>query len=834
MDNDAKGTPGKITSNAGDVHGADVSHDLVDTVMEAAADAPDLDEDARLLLLSVFTNDDEMQAELTGTAPEPKTKAVSASTAAPVGAFLKSVTVTGFRGVGVQARLDLHPAPGVTVVAGRNGSGKSTFSEAVEVALTRTSYRWSNKKNAAWRAGWRNLHQADSCGIKVELAEQHAGLTTIGVDWTADSELDGGTFWTQRPGERRDTATDPLGWAAPLELYRPLLSYDELGGILEAGPSKLYDKLSTVLGLGPIADAVDQLDDMTKATAAPRREATKMVSQLLAGLDASQDARAAEAHKLLKARKRDLDAIAQLATGVSTAPADDLAALRALAALTVPPVDDVRALVEKCAQTRHALAELSGTAAEALVRRTALLNHALDHVAVTGAGPCPLCGVGTLDDAWAGEARDEVAQLKLQTEALEKADAAYQAALRQLRSILPIAPPALEADVDCDLPSKEQAADAWRAVRDVDVTTASGPQEYLDAYTTLAANVAELRQAAEAERQRREDLWAPLASSLAEVVGALRRADDADRRGVTVKAAASWLKEHANQLRNERLRPISDHAQQIWAELRQESNVDLGPIEVAGTNTRRRVELSAEVDGHETGALTVMSQGELHALALALFLPRATLPVSPFRFVVVDDPVQAMDPAKVDGLARVLERLGRTHQVVVFTHDNRLPEAIRCLGIDARILEVHRAEGSKVEVVNASDPAQRYLSDAHAVARDPGADAEVRRRIIPVLCRLAVENACRELFTARRYAHGIGRDDVEAAWDQARTTRQRVALVLHDDPAADLRPWIARGSRRNGAMQVIGRDSHHGLERDAVGAVGDVRLLVDDLRSEAK
>ena len=61
------------------------------------------------------------------------------------------------------------------------------------------------------------------------------------------------------------------------------------------------------------------------------------------------------------------------------------------------------------------------------------------------------------------------------------------------------------------------------------------------------------------------------------------------------------------------------------------------------------------MDGVEGAALGVMSQGELHALALSLFIPRATLPESPFRFIVIDDPVQSMDPARVDGLARVLE-----------------------------------------------------------------------------------------------------------------------------------------------------------------------------------
>ena len=87
-----------------------------------------------------------------------------------------------------------------------------------------------------------------------------------------------------------------------------------------------------------------------------------------------------------------------------------------------------------------------------------------------------------------------------------------------------------------------------------------------------------------------------------------------------------------------------------------------------------------------------MSQGELHALGLALFLPRATAADSPFGFVVTDDPVQAMDPANVDGLARVLSSVARSRQVVVFTHDDRLPAALRQLQLAATVLAVTRRE----------------------------------------------------------------------------------------------------------------------------------------------
>ncbi|WP_109750957.1 AAA family ATPase [Mycolicibacterium fortuitum] len=75
----------------------------------------------------------------------------------PAPTFLSSITVSGFRGVGPSARLDLFPAPGLMVVSGRNGSGKSSFAEALELTLTGTSYRW-NKKESLWAEAWQNLH----------------------------------------------------------------------------------------------------------------------------------------------------------------------------------------------------------------------------------------------------------------------------------------------------------------------------------------------------------------------------------------------------------------------------------------------------------------------------------------------------------------------------------------------------------------------------------------------------------------------------------------------------------------------------------------------------
>jgi hypothetical protein len=55
-----------------------------------------------------------------------------------------------------------------------------------------------------------------------------------------------------------------------------------------------------------------------------------------------------------------------------------------------------------------------------------------------------------------------------------------------------------------------------------------------------------------------------------------------------------------------------------------------------------------------------------------------------------------MDPAKVDGLAHVLSHVARTRQVVVFTHDDRLPSAVRQPQLPATVWAVTRRERSVV------------------------------------------------------------------------------------------------------------------------------------------
>jgi hypothetical protein len=296
-----------------------------------------------------------------------------------------------------------------------------------------------------------------------------------------------------------------------------------------------------------------------------------------------------------------------------------------------------------------------------------------------------------------------------------------------------------------------------------------------------------------------------------------------------LKSAEAWFKKAAAGIRDDRFAPIAEKAAAIWEHLRQQSHVELGRIQLTGEGTRRRVALDVTVDGVEGAALGVMSQGELNALALSVFLPRATMPQSPFRFVVIDDPVQSMDPAKVAGLARVLARVAEQRQVVVFTHDERLPAAIRRLDLPARMLKVSRAPGSVVELRPDGDPVSRLLDDADAVARERHMPTEVLGVVVAGLCRDALEAR----FTTTAITRGLGRGRpltaVEADLVGAKRLREKAALALFDDADrhGEVRGHVMRlGKRHAETFDVVNEAVHAGFQGDPTQLVSATRRLV--------
>jgi energy-coupling factor transporter ATP-binding protein EcfA2 len=797
----------------------------------ALADADSsLSEPARLGVLAALEDPDVLSEALGGAANSPELvdslTAADESSAKAVGAYLESITVAGFRGVGTEVTVPLQPGPGLTVIAGRNGSGKSTLAEALELALTGVNSRWEDKP-VVWSQNWRNLHSGEPARIRIGIAEEGSGTTTIGVDWPSGPDVPVGQrkLWVQRSGQKREPVS-VLGWDVALTMYRPLLSYDELSGILEGRPSEFYDQLFKLLGLEQLKTAMDVLDTEVKRLRQPGLDLKKAADALKPVLSAHEDARAAAALAQVKKTKPDLDAVRPLITGSST---NIPAAWTQAGQLSVPSAEDAQPKCEALRSAARAEQQEVQRADALAADRAQLLEASPEFHEQHGDQHCPVCGQGTLDDNWALAARaalerDQIAVLDLNA-ARAEAQQARSAVVAMVRTV---ARPPL---ADADLATLEAARAAYDRFAEVPVGDDLALADHVDAtLPPLRAAYEELAQEALALVQTREDAWGPVAVHLADWLHKAQAAAAVAPPLAVASEALKWLQNNAGRLRNERIAPLAEKSGEIWATLRQESNVGLRGIRLEGQKTNRRVVLQAAVDGSETEAFGVMSQGELQALALAIFIPRATLPESPFRFLVFDDPIQAMDPSKIDGFLDVLTGIAKDRQVIVMTHDNRLPAAIRASRAPARIVEVTRAMNSAISVVESTRPATRLLDDAFAIAVDGAVPEDIKRSAIPALCREALEGTAWDVYSSKALADGRSREDIEDTWEAATKTARRLALALAgnaDDPAA-VDKWKAGGRARADTLSVVNKGIHQGVA-DYKAAVNDARLAVGDL-----
>jgi len=184
----------------------------------------------------------------------------------------------------------------------------------------------------------------------------------------------------------------------------------------------------------------------------------------------------------------------------------------------------------------------------------------------------------------------------------------------------------------------------------------------------------------------------------------------------------------------------------------------------------------------------------------------------------------------VEGLAQVLARVAKTHQVVVFTHDDRLPEAVRRLQLDATVWEVVRREQSVIELKKNEDPVARYLDDARALSRTDDLPESALLRVVPGLCRSALEAACHQVIRRKRFANGAKHSEVEELLRSLTTTTQVMALALFDDSR--------RGGDVMSKLNALGGwagDAYKACQRGTHGKyAGDIRALVDDTQHLAQ
>jgi energy-coupling factor transporter ATP-binding protein EcfA2 len=196
----------------------------------------------------------------------------------------------------VEARLDLEPGPGLTLVVGRNGSGKSSFAEALELLLTGENSRWQGKTKV-WREAWRNLHAPGDARIVARFqVDGRPGVQSLRRRWQADDALEAART---EPHLGTTGAEDELAaWQQAVRRYRPFLSYSQLEDLLES-PADLYAALNAVLGIEDVDAAREVLRqarlDGERAAKAVRTERLALLPELAA----ADDPRAAACHAAL-------------------------------------------------------------------------------------------------------------------------------------------------------------------------------------------------------------------------------------------------------------------------------------------------------------------------------------------------------------------------------------------------------------------------------------------------------------------------------------------------------------------------------------------------------
>ena len=856
--------------------------DSIEAIIERRIERSRLDDDVAIYVMEAldgtldqFTNgeSEEKRAER----PQPACRAT-----APARAFLECVSVAGFRGVGPQADLEVCSRPGIDLGRRRERDRKVQLCRGLEFLLTGKNSRWEGKAKE-WRQGWRNLHSEEAPLLQAHFAvEGETGPAVVSRRWRPEAtELDDHATETDIAGER-GAGLATLGWETALETHRPFLSYSQLSEIVEKGPSARFDAMAAGLGLEKLTEARERLRDRRLRDQSTLKKAREEIDGLLGELEALDDERARTVRAALANEPWDLNTIHLVMEGVLDDDADrPLDLLRRLAAIQFPSVEEVKDCHDELHRTFAWLDGIDGSNAARAARLAQVIQAMLGVHEHDGDQPCPVCKAGQIDGRWRATAEERLIHLKDEAEDANAATALLSGVVEKCET-LTSQPPDWLADaervgIDASevrrawdwwehslndepgLPDSDELLEAWEPASRQDhavIIRVDGVGDFTPSTLTLSARgllevagrliergagvrtaLEPLREQARAELDRRENLWRPLARRLLDWLPSGRRGQQAARRVDAVQAAEDWLAGEEDDIRAERFRPIAQRARRNWTLLGRGSSVSLDDLELTGRSTSRRLNLATSIDGQDGAALAVMSQGELNALSLSLFLARAVLPESPFGFLMIDDPVQAMDPVKVEGLARVLEDAARERQVIVFTHDERLPAAVRRLRIEHRMLAVRRRERSVVTCTPVGDPVKQHLGDARAVLLTDGLDETTRHRVIPGFCRLAIEAACIE--AVRRSRAEAGHDQAETEWDisRARTLNHKLALALLDDAGGGYQAmadvlYRRYGVRATNAARDCNRGSHGLLEQDLRALINAAEYLAECLQDD--
>ena len=338
---------------------------------------------------------------------------------------------------------------------------------------SRASPKLSNSCSRAVRiAGRTRVLSGESSGVtsitrqarvSVGLVEEGVGPITVSATWAADEKsVESRSVKAQVAGKPQVDGIEHLGWRTALEQFRPILSYDELGGMLEGKQSELYDALASILGVEQLGDAVKRLKARSDARKGPGTAAGARQPQGPTNYKPQPPLTSGPSRRPDSLRKTDPDTtkLRALATGGQQVDRGPLPALRILATLSTPEEQAAAAAVKRLRAAKNGLADAGAQVSQRNRDRLKFLEQGLLLHASHGDQTCPVCRAGNLDASWAETSKELVEHERKQFEDVEVAHQTFDHAFDALRRLLQPPPTVLRTDPVTSIATVDEAANA--------------------------------------------------------------------------------------------------------------------------------------------------------------------------------------------------------------------------------------------------------------------------------------------------------------------------------------------------------------------------------------
>jgi DNA repair exonuclease SbcCD ATPase subunit len=625
-----------------------------------------------------------------------------------VSARLAAIELEGFRGFSDARRLDLDAD--AVIVRGDNGAGKTSLVDGIlwvfagELSHLVERVRGMRQVEDAVT----NRHRGGDARVTLEMA------------------ADGRRWHFTRRGNQRQTSleatcdgapvanpeqalADVCGHAALAETVDAvntwgLLRQDAVRAALDTAGGALHQRLSAILGLEHVTrfaaaatsasnaliserttarktrarleerhrEAVKRRDDATASVATPKARRA-MVRDGLAEIGAELP----DAVRLSLGGDANLAALGELGR-LLTALNSELGSL-ATARERLAALDEARD--DPVAKADKELEAASVAAVAATERAPAMTQLAVAARGLLG-DRCPVCEQ-EIDQASVRAHLEEVIE-----DNQRLAAAAQEAAARVARARMALAEARERARVRNQ--AEEAAKTAWSAARAASKAAAAAGVE-VDEAALESAGMAEMvlraveqlrelyrrvQQAGEVHLTRLADEATAIAGELAESARALDELERRCRDAKTLERAAHVVAEMIVERALERLEPT-------FAEVFERLNPNPAFTELHARQDvfRNRNQVVPVVRDPERGIdanpLLIFSEGQLNVVALSYFLGMAlNAREGALPFLVLDDPLQALDVLAILGFSDLCRRIRDTRQLIVTTHDRRFADVL--------------------------------------------------------------------------------------------------------------------------------------------------------------